>query len=126
MNSAVCSSTPKQSPIVEVQWTTVCREDDLFAEAGICVLFDGEQVAIFKDGKSQQVFAVSNYDPIGKANVLSRGIVGSINGRLVVASPLYKQHFCLDTGACLEAEHQLKTYPIRVNDGDVQLSQPLA
>ena len=99
---------------------------DLFAEAGICVLFESEQVAIFKDGKSQQVFAVSNYDPIGKANVLSRGIVGSINGRLVVASPLYKQHFCLDTGACLEAEHQLKTYPIRVNDGDVQLSQPLA
>ena len=28
--------------------------------------------------------------------------MGDINQRLVVASPLYKQHFDLQTGACIE------------------------
>ena len=33
---------------------------------------------------------------------MSRGIVGDIDERLVVASPLYKHHFDLQTGECLE------------------------
>ena len=64
---------------------------------------------VFGDG--EQVFAVSNFDPFGKANVLSRGIIGSIGEQLVVASPLYKQHFDLQTGACLEDDSvSLKTF----------------
>jgi len=34
--------------------------------------------------------------------VLSRGIVGDVKGERVVASPLYKQHYSLTTGRCLE------------------------
>ena len=34
--------------------------------------------------------------------MLSRGIVGDKNGEFVVASPIYKQHFSLLTGQCLE------------------------
>jgi len=116
MNSAV---SPAQS---DSQWITVCRVDDLIPDAGVCVWFAGEQVAIFKDQKSGGVFALSNFDPIGEANVLSRGILGSINDRLVVASPLYKQHFCLDTGECLEEDCQVKTYSVQINNGEVQLA----
>jgi nitrite reductase/ring-hydroxylating ferredoxin subunit len=29
-------------------------------------------------------------------------LLGDIAGVLVVASPVYKQHFCLKTGQCLE------------------------
>jgi nitrite reductase (NADH) small subunit len=34
--------------------------------------------------------------------VLSRGIVGDVQGTLVVASPIYKQHFDLASGRCVE------------------------
>ena len=103
-------------------WKTICSETDLTADTGLCALLDGEQVAVFYSGKTQELFAVSNYDPIGEANVLSRGIIGSIGGDVVVASPLYKQHFNLKTGECLEDdEHVLKVYPVRVESGVVQL-----
>jgi nitrite reductase (NADH) small subunit len=76
------------------------------------------QVVCSLPKSKQQVFAISNWDPIGKANVLSRGIVGDLKGKFVVASPLYKQHFDLTSGDCLEDESvSVKTYPISL-DGD--------
>ena len=86
-------------------WQAICARDDLVPGAGVCALVGAEQVALFYlPGEERQVYAVSNRDPIGAANVLSRGVVGDIGGRLVVASPLYKQHFDLVTGECLEAD----------------------
>ncbi|EWH11986.1 nitrite reductase NADPH [Catenovulum agarivorans DS-2] len=104
------------------EWKDICKLTDLAANTGVCALHNGEQVAIFLDGKEQKVHAISNFDPIGKANVLSRGIIGDIKGRLVVASPLYKQHFCLETGECLEEpENSVKAYQVRVEGDVVQL-----
>ena len=103
-------------------WITVCSESDLTPNTGLCALLGDEQVAIFYCGKTGRLFAVSNYDPIGEANVLSRGIMGSIGEAVVVASPLYKQHFNLETGECLEdSGHMLKTYPVRLHGGEVQM-----
>jgi nitrite reductase (NADH) small subunit len=104
------------------QWITVCSESDLTADTGVCAIHKGEQVAIFKPALANELFAVSNFDPFGKANVISRGIIGSIGDCLVVASPLYKQHFNLRTGECLEDDSKaLKTYQIRIDAGQVQL-----
>lgn len=104
------------------QWITVCNESDLTADTGICALHQGEQVAIFKPALADELYALSNFDPFGKANVMSRGILGSIGESLVVASPLYKQHFDLKTGKCLEDDSaSLKTYQIRIEAGQVQL-----
>ena len=100
-------------------WQSVCKRDDLVPNSGVCALVGTEQVALFYlPGEEQQVYALANRDPIGAANVLSRGIVGDIDGRLVVASPLYKQHFDLLTGDCLEQEGvQVGVYGVRL-DGD--------
>ncbi|MGH1469716.1 MAG: nitrite reductase small subunit NirD [Cellvibrionaceae bacterium] len=107
----------------KTEWLSVCNLNDITPDTGVCVLFNGEQVAIFRERKNNQIFAISNYDPIGEANVLSRGILGSIDGQLVVASPLYKQHFTLSSGVCLEDDGvKVKTYPVRVEEGRVQLS----
>ena len=104
-------------------WVVVCQDEDLTAGTGVCALVADEQVAVFKVRPSGEVFAISNYDPIGKANVLSRGITGSIGDALVVASPLYKQHFNLQTGECLEdAEQSVKTYNVRINNGQIEVS----
>ena len=85
-------------------------------------LVNKQQIALFNSRRLNEVFAVSNFDPIGEANVLSRGIIGSIGDEVVVASPLYKQHFNLRTGECLEKpEHTISVYPVRVEDGLVQV-----
>jgi nitrite reductase (NADH) small subunit len=99
----------------------VCELSDLIENSGICALVEGQQVAIFYLPKTEQkLFAVSNWDPIGKANVISRGIIGDIKGTLVVASPLYKHHFCLETGQCLEdGSVRLDTYTIKIEDDKV-------
>ncbi|MGX9418185.1 nitrite reductase small subunit NirD [Vibrio sp. RC27] len=103
-------------------WQTICSIEDLAPNVGVCALVEGKQVAVFRCTRTQSLYAISNYDPIGKANVLSRGIIGGIDGKLCVASPLYKQHYSLETGECLEQpEYQLDTYPIREHNGSVQV-----
>jgi nitrite reductase (NADH) small subunit len=85
---------------------TVCRQSELVVDSGINALIDGQQVALFYVTKPEpKVYAIGNWDPIGKANVLSRGIICDIDGRITVASPLYKQHFDLTTGQCLEDDN---------------------
>ncbi|MCV6604382.1 MAG: nitrite reductase small subunit NirD [Porticoccaceae bacterium] len=102
----------------------LCHLDDLVANSGVCVRHGDEQIALFYlPAETPSVFAIGNWDPIGKANVLSRGIVGDIDGRLVVASPLYKQHFDLASGECLEdASVQVPAYSITLDDKKVLLA----
>jgi nitrite reductase (NADH) small subunit len=103
-------------------WISVCELDDLLPDTGLCALVNDQQVALFRSRRLNEVFAISNYDPIGTANVLSRGILGSIGDEIVVASPLYKEHFNLRTGECLEKpEYSVTVYPVRIDDGLVQV-----
>ncbi|CDG83596.1 nitrite reductase small subunit NirD [Janthinobacterium agaricidamnosum] len=102
-------------------WTPVCKLDDIVPNTGVCALINGEQVAVFhiSDGQ-QRLFAIDNYDANAGASVLSRGLIGSIGERIVVASPIYKQHFDLLTGECLEApEHSVATWPVKLENGRV-------
>jgi nitrite reductase (NADH) small subunit len=85
----------------EVTSHKVCRLDDILPNCGVCALVEGEQVAVFRL-EDDRVFALGNRDPFSGASVLSRGIVGDLKGEPVVASPLYKQHFSLLTGRCVE------------------------
>ena len=102
-------------------WITVCGQGELQNGLGVRALIDNEQVAIFK--LDDVVYAVNAIDPFTNAAVLSRGIVGDLDGKKVVASPIYKQHFCLETGACLEDDGvSIKTYAVRANNGMLEVS----
>ena len=104
------------------QWLTVCNLADIQPNTGVCALLHEEQVAIFRIGESDRLYALSNYDPFSKAYVLSRGILGDRQGILKVASPIYKQNFNLETGECLDDESvKITTFPVRIVDGEVQL-----
>ena len=104
-------------------WQTICEVDALQANSGVCALVEGQQVAVFYMLKSQSVFALHNYDPFAKANVLSRGIIGDIKGEPIVASPVYKQHFNLKTGCCLEDETvKIPAYSVRIDQSHVQIN----
>ncbi|GAB3035488.1 nitrite reductase small subunit NirD [Bowmanella dokdonensis] len=114
-----------------MQWNSLCKISDLIDNSGVCAYLEeeegtGRQLALFKlvlaDG-GQKLFAIDNWDPIGQANVLSRGIAGSIQGEPVVASPLYKQRFSLVTGRCLDDDSvRVPVYPVRLHEGAVQVA----
>lgn len=100
------------------EWHHVCAFDDITPQTGVCALVDGKQIAVFRF--DDMVFAVDNYDPASDANVISRGLVGDLGIELVVASPIYKHHYSLVTGRCLEEPaHSIAAYPARVLDGQV-------
>ncbi len=106
-------------------WYDICDEQDLISNSGVCALLDQQQVAIFTlDWQgTRQLYALSNYDPVGKANVIYRGIVGSVNGQPVVASPLYKEHYSLATGQCLENDAlSLPTFEVELKAGKVRIA----
>ncbi|MFB4394765.1 MULTISPECIES: nitrite reductase small subunit NirD [unclassified Pseudomonas] len=107
----------------DLQWHAVCQVRDLVAGSGVVAWVDGAQVALFYlPGQAQAVYAVDNRDPRSGANIIGRGLVGSLGGELVVAAPLYKQHFCLSDGRCLEDEAQrLRVWPVRVRGEQVEL-----
>ena len=115
MSSTTTSST--------LQWTAVCAAEDILPDTGVCALVQARHVAVFrlgKDPQQQRYFAIDNVDPKSGASVLSRGLVGNLGERLVVASPLYKNHFDLTTGECLEApEHSVRAHAVRIDAGRV-------
>ena len=103
-------------------WNAICPVDAIVPDTGVCALLNGRQVAVFRVAlvDDERLFAIDNYDPNAHAAVLSRGLVGSIGERIVVASPIYKHHFDLRTGECLEAPaHSVSSFPVRVENGTV-------
>jgi nitrite reductase (NADH) small subunit len=102
--------------IAPLQWNTVCAVDDILPDTGVCALVENRHVAVFRIGETQ-FYAIDNVDPKSGASVLSRGLVGNLGKHIVVASPLYKNHFDLATGECLEApEHSVRAHTVRIED----------
>ncbi|MBP7444688.1 MAG: nitrite reductase small subunit NirD [Zoogloea sp.] len=102
--------------IATLQWNTVCTVDDILPNTGVCALVEDRHVAVFRVGETD-FYAIDNVDPKSGASVLSRGLVGNLGEHVVVASPLYKNHFDLATGACLEApEYSVRAHSVRIED----------
>ena len=109
----------------ELRWTSVGALADVLPDSGVAVLLGGRQIAVFR--VDDRLYAIGNHDPASGVNVLARGIVGDLKGELVVASPLYKHHFSLTSGRCLEDPSlSVPTYDARAADGQIWLRRPTA
>lgn len=128
MPTAVDISTANSEPPAQadVDWVDVCAVDDIIPNCGAAALIAGRQIAIVRWG-DQQIYALSNYDPFSEAFVIARGIVGDRAGCPKIASPIFKQNFDLQTGACLDDPTvTLPTYPVRVRQGRIEVGMPCA
>ena len=101
-------------------WVDVCAFEDLVPDVGVAALVDGEAVAVFRCWPTDELHAIANVDPYTGASVLSRGIVGSVGDRPVVASPMFKQRFDLTTGVAID-DHtvQVAVYEVATIAGRV-------
>jgi len=101
-------------------WVPIGALEMILLDTGVAAMVDGVQVAVFRlvDGR---LFALGNHDPCSGANVLSRGILGDVDGVAVVASPVHKQRFELHTGRCLDADTSVPTFQVRVRNGLIEV-----
>lgn len=105
-------------------WQALCHRADLVPFSGVAAWLETAegpaQVALFYipcgpntpqpdgpntsrlAGQAPELYALDHHDPIANANVIARGIIGDLAGEPVVASPLYKHHYRLADGQCLE------------------------
>ncbi|WP_434563584.1 nitrite reductase small subunit NirD [Pseudomonas sp. Z5-35] len=108
-----------------LQWRALCSREDLVPNSGVVAWHDGRQVALlYLPDEEKPLYAIDNRDPKSGANVIGRGLLGSIKGELVIASPMYKQHFRLEDGHCLEyPEQRLRVWPVRLNGDVVEIGE---
>lgn len=100
-------------------FTPICAVDDILPNTGVAARVGDRHVAVFRID-ADRFHAIDNIDPRSGASVLARGLVGNLGERIVVASPLYKNHFDLNTGECLEApEQSVRAHAVRIQDGRV-------
>lgn len=109
-------------------WQPICQRSDLISDSGVCALWEHtptykkrktctlsrKSIALFfLPSQAQQLYAIDNWDPIAQAGVVARGILAELGGEFTIASPLYKHHFRLTDGLCMENSNiQLSTYPL--------------
>jgi nitrite reductase (NADH) small subunit len=93
------------------EWWPICPIERLTPDRGVAALVEGCAVAVFLLSAGT-LYAIDNVDPISGASVLSRGLVGDIDGSPTVASPMYKQRFDLASGRC----HDLPDIAISVHE----------
>jgi nitrite reductase (NADH) small subunit len=121
--------TTDQAPASEparVGWFPVCEVDVLEPSWGEAALVAGRQIALVLAAPGE-LYAVDHRDPATSSYVMARGIVGSRGDRATIASPLLKQVYDLQTGACLDDPAlALAVYRTRVVGGMVEVEVEVA
>jgi nitrite reductase (NADH) small subunit len=117
---------PPAAALAGATWLDACALEDIPVDCGVAALLAGRQIAIVRVGEGDRLYGISNFDPFSDAFVIARGIVGDRAGRPKIASPIYKQSFDLETGACLDdPKVRLPVYAVRVCDGRVEVQIPM-
>lgn len=103
-------------------WFKAARAADFPSNGGACVRYKDMQIAVFNFSRRNEWYACQNLCPHKMQMVLSRGMIGSVNGEPKVACPFHKKTFSLKTGACLNAEEEtISVFPVKIEDGYVYI-----
>ena len=99
------------------EWIGAAGETELWDGAGISVLVQGRDIALFRIGDA--VYATDNLCTHGHARLCD----GFIEGH-DIECPLHQGRFDLRSGqpTCAPATEPIKTYPVRIEGGRVFLS----
>jgi nitrite reductase (NADH) small subunit len=120
-NNEIEFFTPKTDAQINV-WFKAARVEDFPENGGACVRYKDLQVAVFNFSRRNEWYACQNLCPHKMQMVLSRGMIGSVDGEPKIACPFHKKTFSLKTGECLNAEEcTISVFPVRVHDGYVHI-----
>ena len=102
-------------------WTAICPVQRLTPDRGVAALIEDTPVAVFLIAGGA-LHAIDNIDPISGASILSRGLIGDVDGVATVASPMFKQRFELLTGRCVDLDDvRVRVHEVYLEDGQVHV-----
>lgn len=106
----------------QITWFAACRTEDVPQNGGVCVKHRDDQIAVFNFSRRGEWYATQNLCPHRAQMALSRGMIGSQDSEPKVACPFHKKTFSLLDGHCLSGdEYSIKTYPVKVEGGQVYI-----
>jgi len=107
------------------KWFDVGSVKDFPKDGGATIKYGDVQIAVFNFSSRQQWYASQNMCPHMNSFVMSRGILGDVEGTPKVTCPMHKKPFSLESGDCLtDAEFKLKVFPVQIRDDRVYLKLP--
>jgi nitrite reductase (NADH) small subunit len=119
-NNDMLSSTTGKTEVTV--WFKAAPAQAFPENGGACVKYKDQQIAVFNFSRRNEWYACQNLCPHKMQMVLSRGIIGSVEGEPKVACPFHKRTFSLKSGECLNAEEcSIDVFPVKVEDGFVYL-----
>jgi nitrite reductase (NADH) small subunit len=119
LHNEIKTFTPVEETEIKV-WFKAAPVEDFPEDGGACVKYQDMQIAVFNFRRRNEWYACQNLCPHKMQMVLSRGMIGSLNGEPKVACPFHKKTFSLKTGECLNAEEcTISVFPVRVEHGFV-------
>ena len=109
----------------EHSWVKVGTVGDFPVNGGATIKYGDVQIAVFNFASRGEWYACQQMCPHKKAFVVSRGIIGDLDGIPKIACPLHKKNFSLESGECLSGEdYAVQIFPVRVEGEDVYLNLP--
>ena len=101
-------------------WYKAAKVTDFPENGGACVLYKGQQIAVFNFTVRGEWYATQNMCPHRFEMAISRGIIGDIEDEPKVACPFHKKTYSLRSGECLSGDqYKLEVYPVKIEDGYV-------
>lgn len=83
------------------------------------------QIAVFNFGKNGQWYACQNLCPHKQEMVLSRGLLGDIDGIPKIACPIHKKAFSLESGKSVTGEiYSIQTFKVEIRKGNIFVELP--
>ncbi len=104
------------------KWVRVADAHAFPADGGAAVKVGDKQIAVFHFAETDTWYACQNLCPHKQQLVLARGIIGDKSGVPVVACPMHKRAFALESGKCLDEDLQISVYAVKVENEGVWLS----
>ncbi len=104
-------------------WLDICALEDIPPDSGVAALVDGRQIALIRcQLGGEALHALDHFDPSSGAMVLARGLVGDRGGVPIIASPITKLAFALQTGCCLDRPGlAVRVHAVRLRAGRIEL-----
>jgi len=98
-------------------WFKVGKTSDFPENGGACIKHQNKQIAVFNFALTSSWYACQNLCPHKLEMVLSRGMVGDLEGIPKVACPLHKKTFSLEDGSNLNGEdYKIAVYPVKIEN----------
>ncbi len=103
-------------------WFRVGYVFDFPENGGACIKYKDKQIAVYNFTRKSKWYACQNLCPHKMEMVLSRGMIGDLDGIPKVACPMHKKTFSLEDGNNLNGDNfKIAVYPVKIEDENVYI-----